>query len=75
MFNSKNEIYYFTNHAGNEDINSGTLYLSSVLQDYSVNKEYEVGSLVFNGTDMFEAIQYVPPCKEIHTGRCLSGFK
>lgn len=60
MFNATNEIYYFTNNAGNEDINNGTLYLSSVIQDYSVNKEYEVGSLVFNGTDMFEAIQFVP---------------
>lgn len=61
MFNSKDEIYYFTNHAANEDINNGTLYLSSVIQDYIVSKEYEVSSLVFNGTEMFEAIQYIPP--------------
>lgn len=54
LFGLNNRIYYFSNRANNESDN--ILYLSNVIPGHDPGEEYEVGSLVKTGGDIYEAI-------------------
>lgn len=66
MFNSSNDLFYFSNVVGNKT--DEICYLSKPLENYSAANDYEVGSVVQNGSAIFEAIQYNHPANAHNTG-------
>ncbi|MCB0725936.1 MAG: hypothetical protein KDD00_00620 [Ignavibacteriae bacterium] len=54
LFGLNDRIYYFSNRSDNETGN--VLYLSKSIPGHDPGDEYEVGSLIQSGQDVFEAI-------------------
>ncbi|MBK8983234.1 MAG: hypothetical protein IPM38_13160 [Ignavibacteria bacterium] len=54
IFDISNKIYYFSNGANNEK--SGILYLSSPVSSHNTGEDYEVGSLIQDASDIYEAV-------------------
>lgn len=54
LFDINNRVYYFSNRSDNDSGN--TLYLSNRIPGHDPGEDYEVGSLVQSGPDIYEAI-------------------
>jgi hypothetical protein len=54
IFDLNNNIYYFTNRADNEK--GGIHYLSKTIPVHNTGEDYEVGSLIQDSTNIYEAV-------------------